>query len=501
VKSLPLACPSALRFPIALCGFVVLTIPLFATTPVVTVTSPVSGQYGSPVKFTATASSPECASGILAMRIYTAPEAGVYTVDASQLDVDINLADGSYNAVVQAWDNCGGVGKTEVNVTVVSTTFPPPRFVYITQWQQGVVAGYIVNPQSGELTFNGQTPVWAHWGPNAVASDFGGNHLYVANQGSLDVSAYSINRTNGHLTPVPGANFSTGGWTFNTGIAVHPTNKFVYVTTDGNAGHGGNSGVVAFSVSSDGSLVPVPGSPFLTGGGNITLAIDPKGKYLYSVGFVSSTNTNGVINAFAINQTTGALTALSGSPYPIIPVNCPGCSQGEQFNDLTTDRNGNFLIAPGYFNGVIYVYRIDRSTGSLAEVPGSPFPDEEPQPCSYCVGAAPNSVTVQGNNGYVFVQNQGQADNFVAYQFDAVTGALTMDSKTWGPLDWENTGEIRADPSGSFVYTLGQLGEPGTPFLMMGYMIDQANGSLTPVPGAPYPTWNSDPAEGIVVTQ
>jgi 6-phosphogluconolactonase len=403
---------------------------------------------------------------------------------------------------VQAWDNCGGVGKTAVNVTVISTNFAPPRFVYITQPQQGTVAGYIVNPQSGELTFNGQTPVWAHWGPWALASDSGGNHLYVANEGSLDLSAYSINRTNGHLTPVPGANFPTGSWTYQTGVAVHPSNKFVYVATDSNGCSCGNSGVVAFSVASNGSLAPVPGSPFLTAGGNIAIAVDPKGKYLYTSGFVSSTNTNGVINAFKINQTTGALTALAGSPYPIMPVTCPACWQGEQFNDITTDRNGNFLIGPGNFNGVIYVYRINRSTGSLAEVAGSPFLDEEPQQCEYCVGAAPTSVTVQGNNGYVLVMNGGQANNLVAYRFDAVTGGLTMDSKTWGPRpNWGYTGEIRADSSGSFVYTLGQLAQPGVPFLMTGYMIDQANGSLNLVPGAPYPAWQNNETVGITVTQ
>ena len=492
---------AVLQVALSFCGFAVLTVSALATTPVVTVTSPINGQYGSPVNFAATASSPDCAGGISAMRIYTAPKIGVYTVDAAQLDVNINLTDGSYNTVVQAWDNCGGVGKTEINVTVISTNFAPPRFVYITQPQHGTVAGYIVNPQSGELSFNGQTPVWAHWGPWAVASDSGGNHLYVANEGSLDLSAYSINRTNGHLTPVPGANFPTGSWTYQTGVAVHPSNKFVYVATDSNGCNCGNSGVVAFSVASNGSLTPVPGSPFLTAGGNIALAIDPKGKYLFTSGFVSSTNTNGVINAFKINQTTGALTAVAGSPYPIIPVTCPACFQGEQFNDLTTDRNGNFLIGPGYLNGVIYVYRINRSTGSLAEVAGSPFLDEEPRQCTYCAGAGPTSVTVSGNNGFVIAQNQGDANNLVAYQLDAVTGGLTMESKTWGPPNWGYTGEIRADSSGSFVYTLGQLAQPGVPFLMTGYMIDQSNGSLNPVPGAPYPTWQNNETTGIAITQ
>ncbi len=148
------------------------------------------------------------------------------------------------------------------------------------------------------------------------------------------------------------------------------------------------------------------------------------------------------------------------------------------------------------------MYRINRSTGALSEVASSPFDDEEPQKCEYCVGASPIPVTVQGNNGYVFVMNGGQADNVVAYQLDAVTGALTMDSKTWGAgPSWGYTGEIRADSSGSFIYTLGQLGEPGDPFLMTGYMIDQGNGSLNPVPGAPYSAWQNNQTVGIRATR
>jgi 6-phosphogluconolactonase (cycloisomerase 2 family) len=494
-------CPRLL-LPLALVSVVPnLGLTAFATTPVIAVTSPANGsQDSSPVNFTASASSSDCSAGIAAMRIYTAPSVGAYTVSADHLDVDINLSEGSYQTVVQAWDNCGGVGKAEVGITVSSVRFPPPTFVYVTQSMQGYVEGYIVNPQSGELTSNGQGPVWAHWGPNAIASDSGGYRLYVANQGSFDVSAYFINRSNGHLTPVPGANFSTGG--LNTDIAVHPSNKFIYVTTDSNAGSGGNSGIAAFSVASDGSLVPVPGSPFLTAGGNGALAIDPKGEYLYTSGFVSQTNTDGVINAYTINRTTGALTALPGSPYPIVPVTCPACWSSDQFNDLAIDHNGSFLIGPGYMNGVIYVYRIDRNTGALSDVPGSPFNDEEPQPCEYCTGAEPFSLTVQGNNASVFVLNRGQANNIVAYKFDSVTGALTMDSKTWPPSPtWGNTGEIRADSSGSFVYTLGQLGQPGTPFLMTGYMVDQSNGSLNQVPNAPYPTYENNNTNALVVTQ
>jgi hypothetical protein len=77
-------------------GLAVFTNVAFATTPVVTVTSPTNGsQDGSPVNFTASASSPDCSSGIAAMRIYTAPGDGAYTTDSDSLNVNLSLAPGT----------------------------------------------------------------------------------------------------------------------------------------------------------------------------------------------------------------------------------------------------------------------------------------------------------------------------------------------------------------------------------------------------------------------
>ena len=72
----------------------------------------------SPVHFVASAVAPNCSKGISAMRIYTAPGVGAYTVSAASLDTYLNLAPGTYNVVVQAWDNCGGVYKTPLTTTV-----------------------------------------------------------------------------------------------------------------------------------------------------------------------------------------------------------------------------------------------------------------------------------------------------------------------------------------------------------------------------------------------
>jgi hypothetical protein len=76
---------------------------------------------GSPVFYEAFATSATCANGIAAMRIYTANGVSAYTVKGAHLQTFIKLSPGSYNTVVQAWDNCGGVGKTPVALTVTST--------------------------------------------------------------------------------------------------------------------------------------------------------------------------------------------------------------------------------------------------------------------------------------------------------------------------------------------------------------------------------------------
>jgi 6-phosphogluconolactonase len=387
-----------------------------------------------------------------------------------------------------------------------STTLPPPKFFYSTQYKNGTVTGYLVNASTGALSSTGQGPVWAHWGPTKIAPDSGGDHLFVANQGSQDVSAYLIDRSNGYLSAAPGANFTVGG--VSTDVAVHPSNKFVYVTTadDYDGIKGKSDSVTAFSVASNGSLVAVPGSPFVTDGPDWGIAIDPSGKYLFASSQVSDKNDDGEINAFSIDQTTGALTPVPGSPFPIIPYSCGVCLSFEDIYGLAADPSGNFLIGGGVNNGVIYVYRIQAGTGSLSEVAGSPFIEALP---SAGVGygfpsAEPLDVTVTPTDKYVFAVNQSYG-TMAMYDFDSSSGALSKLS--WSPSPYNSWGDwsssVRSDPSGKFVYSLGWIAESTPKGGMIGYAIG-SSGSLTIVPGAPYPDngiYNGDPpSDGIVVT-
>jgi hypothetical protein len=74
----------------------------------------------SPVHFVATSYS-TCSKGVSAMGIYTAPYVLAYSVNGDTLNTSLSLAPGTYNVVVQEWDNCGGATKTPIQITVANS--------------------------------------------------------------------------------------------------------------------------------------------------------------------------------------------------------------------------------------------------------------------------------------------------------------------------------------------------------------------------------------------
>ncbi len=86
----------------------------------VSVSSPANGStVSSPVNFRATAST-TCSKGVSAMGIYTAPYKLAYVVNGNSMNYDLALSAGTYSAVVEEWDGCGGAKTTPVTITVGS---------------------------------------------------------------------------------------------------------------------------------------------------------------------------------------------------------------------------------------------------------------------------------------------------------------------------------------------------------------------------------------------
>src|SRR5947209_9974768 len=98
--------------------FVFLAASAFAN---VTVTSPSNGStVGTSVKFTATATASTCSKGVASMGIYPSAYQLAYTVGGASLNTSLNFNPGTYNVVVEEWDNCGGATTSTVNITVKS---------------------------------------------------------------------------------------------------------------------------------------------------------------------------------------------------------------------------------------------------------------------------------------------------------------------------------------------------------------------------------------------
>jgi hypothetical protein len=100
--------------------FLSLLLPCAPAFAGVYITSPANGStVGGSVNFVATANT-SCSKGIGSMGIYPAPYNLAYSSGGSSLNHALGLSNGTYNAVIVAWDNCGGASSAGVKVTVTS---------------------------------------------------------------------------------------------------------------------------------------------------------------------------------------------------------------------------------------------------------------------------------------------------------------------------------------------------------------------------------------------
>ena len=191
--------------------------------------------------------------------------------------------------------------------------------------------------------------------PSGVAITPSGNFLYVANQGQNTVSGFKVNSSPGFLTPVPGSPFAVGS--SPRGLAIDPGGKYLYVANEG------SNNVSAFTICAstlpscmavDGSLVQVAGSPFSAGLGPVSLAVDPSDNFLY----VAATNSN-QLSAYRLSPSTGALT----------PLTTPTESTGTNPTFVAIHPGGNFLYVPNSGSDSVSGFRLTTQSGVLTPLP------------------------------------------------------------------------------------------------------------------------------------
>ena len=171
----------------------------------------------------------------------------------------------------------------------------------------GAVGVYTIGV-GGSLTPIAGSPFAAGGGERGLDVNSAASRLYVTDSTVNTVSGFDIGG-GGTLSPVAGTAFPTD--TEPTEALFHPTLSVLYVANDV------ANDISAYNIAGNGSLSAVVGSPFASGGnGTAGMVIDKLNARLYAVNGGSSGTPSRDISAYNIVPGTGALTTVSGSPFP-----------------------------------------------------------------------------------------------------------------------------------------------------------------------------------------
>jgi 6-phosphogluconolactonase len=300
-----------------------------------------------------------------------------------------------------------------------------------------------------------------------------GQFLWVTNpfdNGTGSVASFAINQSTGALT-----NFANYVPTETNPYAViaDPSGLFIYVANQGSANVStdgvGAAGALTLDVST--------ASTGASSNGPLSLAIDPvlppAGPYLY-VG--SNDNPAGTMEAYTIGSglSAGVLTPLGGALTPGTSV----FPEGNVPTSLAFDPVNAFLYAANVDDGTIVGYLVQSSStpaGELAPLSWSP------QVASAAMTPAPFAVAVHPSGLYVYVTDKS---NNTLTEYDASSSALTVANTytTSSPVSVGTAPEgIAIDPTGNYLYVSNA--NDGT---VSAYIISQTDGSLTAVTGSPF---------------
>ena len=219
-------------------------------------------------------------------------------------------------------------------------------------------------------------------------------YLYVpsiAPTGGGQILAYAITRASGALTTLGSSPFVTS--TTSADVAVSdPQGRFLFVSDEA-------AGTIAvFMIDSTTGNLTASGAPVSTGADPNGMVVDGTGTHLYFP-------TGDFVFGFSIDQKSGALTPLLGSPFNI------------PMSELQADSTGQFLLGVSRLGDTnVYVIPIASGTGTLGT------------PTTFPTVSAPSTLALSPNGKFLFtfaVDRNNQPLPVEGYTFDVTTGTLT----------------------------------------------------------------------------
>jgi DNA-binding beta-propeller fold protein YncE len=223
---------------------------------------------------------------------------------------------------------------------------------------EGSVSAYAVADDGSSAAELPGSPFPAGAGPVAVAAANGPSVLYVANSRSNNVSGYSLDPATGLPTPLPGSPYPAGERPVSIAVDPYagPNPSGVRLVLVANRL---SNDVSAFTMSGEGSLSPVPGSPFPAG--TSPSGVSAADGYPLGFTYVANSQSNNV-SGYSIDNATGVLTLVPGSPF----------ASGTLPSGVAVASNDRWVYAANSGSNTLSVFAVGQG-GVLTPVDGSPF--------------------------------------------------------------------------------------------------------------------------------
>lgn len=238
---------------------------------------------------------------------------------------------------------------------------PSGKFLYV--MQNGTLLAYSIDQLTGNLTQSSSTSGQQFGADQSFVVAPPGSFAYQVNtiNGYSNMYVYSVSPTDGSLTVVQSTliplGFGARFYTDQKGLALYQlTNP------------GGEGDCPAVAISQINSA-----SGMLTNVGSLSaqcvpasMAFNPADTFAYVTSGPSGAPSSDGIYAATVDATTGNLTGVSGSPF--------GSDNGARFGAVEPSQGTLLMELQGGLKGgneVIQVYAINSSTGALSEVTGA----------------------------------------------------------------------------------------------------------------------------------
>ena len=363
--------------------------------------------------------------------------------------------------------DCTGAGGSTTESAIL-TVNPPSAAAYIyTLDGDGTLAELSEAQSGGDLYLLPSSPLNPSiTNSNSMVLDQALNLIFVSSdQGTGSISELTVSPSTGALALTTNSVTTTD---VPTNLAIGPSGTVLYASSYGSAT------IAAYTITaSSGALTPVAGSPFpVTCSGAFCGNDNNPGAMVYDSAdqtLYLADVTDWVVGAYAVGG-NGALTFIGNTSATI------------NVNGLAITPNGKFLYATNGGAGSVSAYAVTPS----AMLNGNPEPLTPVADSPFSAGSNPATPVIEPTGKYLYVYNSGE-QSVEAYSIDQSTGELTeintysIDNPDVTGLSGQ--GGLAIDPSGQYLYVANPVGLGNISV----FSISATDGTLTQLSTSPYP--------------